>query len=346
MLPIPAGYFPRLKIPEKNEDVVFRTAGLRYHSDMNEVVNELAYIDSVKYGNLKSGTKKSNEIDIPDGRYLELGAYYPLRFHLPDHYGIGHNGLITGLETLRYAQANQLRSFLLPIDQLMANMLGLMSNVNQLYDVSEDRYDSYFSQVLEDTDQSLHLLDLKPARNKRDQLYEWEGKLDELDEKFDTNSTDRLQRVTDDLLSRFSESYPSYTLSKTYSQLCPFLTQDNIQQRILKAKREYIDNYDSISYERNKSCNYFELARILNGESEKDTEQILPGLIKKVASLLDITDFNVRSLCDIPESYGFNFYEKSDSVNDVVDKLAEPQEEEVRVDIDEYPSLLQDNFGY
>lgn len=337
---IPKDHFPSLKIPERNQDVIFRTSGLRYHADINEVINELAYVDSVKYGNLRSGSKQSNEIPIPEGKYLGISSHYPVRFHLPDHYGVGHHGLISGLETIRYAQANQLKSYLLPIDQLMANMLGLMANTNQLYDVSINNYDSYFSQVLEDIEESLHLIDVPDKKKKRDQIHDWEGKLEELDNFFDINSTDRLQRVTDDLLARFSESYPSYSLSKSYAQLYPFLTREEIAKRILKAKREYIDNYDNISYERSKSCNYFDLAENLRNEEESESsEELLPGVIRKIANLLDISDFGIRSLCDVVEDSGIQFYEASKEVSEIIDQLNEERDEEDGMEISDYPDL-------
>lgn len=338
-LEIPEGYFPILKIPEENKDVVFRSAGLRYHADMNEVRNELAYVDSVKYGNLKSGSKTSNEIEIPHGKYLDIKSYYPLKYHLPDHYGVGHNGLVSGLEPIRYAQARQLKAYLMPIDQIMANMLGLIAHLNQIYDVSEHHVESYFSEVIEDTDQNLDLLDLKPSRKKRDQLNEWEFKLKSLDKKHDTQSIDRLRRVTDDLLSRFSESYPDYALTKTYSQTLQHLSEDQISAKILRAKRNYLNNYDAIGYERTKSCNYFQLSELLNNNVDHNQiEAVFPGVIRKLAALMDIDDYAIRSLVACIEDSDLSIYSETSEVKEVLKNLSK-DEEELSMNIEEYPSI-------
>ncbi|MCH2233069.1 MAG: hypothetical protein MK078_02365 [Crocinitomicaceae bacterium] len=339
---IPEYHFPSLRIPEKNEDVVFRTAGLRYHADMNEVINELAYIESVKYGNLKSGSKKSNELEIPEGDYLNIESYYPVRHHLPDHYGVGQNGLITGLEDKRYAQANQLKSYLMPIDQVMANMLKQIANVNELYDVSENNLNSYYNQALEDTEEHLHLLDVDRKLKKRDQLHDWHDKLNELDRKYDTHNTDRFERVSNDLLARFSEKYPSYSLSKSYSQLYPFLTQTEISKKILKAKRAYINDYDSISYNRGKSCDYRALGHaIINGDEDN---QGLPGIVQKMASLIDIKNAAVRSLCKTVEDSGISIYQADESIDEKLKELNIKDDEETRMSIQEYPSFLEEEL--
>ncbi len=345
---VPNQFFPTLRLPEKEGAVVFRSNGLKYKADLEEVLNELAYLDSMSYSSSMSGRKTPNDISIPQGNYLDIEEYHPIRFQLPDIYGVGENGLISDLPEIRYAQAKQLKSFLLPIDQVLMNMLASMRHLYDLYDVTEKNNASYFNSALPDIESTLELLDVNEKNKLKERIYEWRGKLAQLDNRFDTDSNERLQRITDDLLSRFSEAFPSYFLTKTYTEAYPFLNSESVNQKILSAKRNYIRNYDEISYNRNKACNYVELAKsIKNNLKPDETNKFLSGIVKKIALLTAIKNISIRAVSKEVYTSNVTVYGKSNDHEGLVQKLSAENVEEVFYRIKDYPSFLpsETNMG-
>ncbi len=339
ILSIPKDHFPSLGIPQEPNNIIFRSSGLKYIGDIEEIKNEIAYLDSMKYGSVQSSNKVSNKIDIPKGEFINVKDYLPIRFQLPDVYGVGENGLISGLDKKRYAQAKQLKAFLMPIDQIMTNMLGLMVHLNDLYDVKDDNLASYFSVPLPDMEHLIELVDLPSNKSNKDNLKLWQKKLIGLDVKFDTDSNSRLQRITDDLLSRFSETYPDYSLSKTYAHIYPYLDSNEIESRILKAKRNYVRNYHNISYQRSKACDYFELSKAISNELKgEEIESMLPGVLRKIASLVNIVDYSPRYLTKELESSNLVFFTENDNVVDVIDELKN-EELNRQLDIQDYKPI-------
>ncbi|MFT5779469.1 MAG: hypothetical protein ACI837_002428 [Crocinitomicaceae bacterium] len=296
ILYIPDYQFANLVLPPKSEDVVFQSAGLTYDYDQDAVVSELAYLSSVSYGNARSGESFKNELAIPQGTYRNIEEYYQIRYQLPDAYGIGENGLIIGLQTERYAQAKQLKAFLMPIDQMMANMLSQMAHLNEFYDASNMTSRTYFSQVLSDAEVEAELLN-PPLHSTTGAQLTWSQTLREMDRKSNRNTYDRSISSVRDLLARYSERFPDYALRKIFKTNFPDEHVHVIDERILLATREYVRNYGEMSYNRSKAVDYLRLIDAVDEHSNKVNDiKNVPAILRKLSLFLGIEDSSIRSI--------------------------------------------------
>ena len=148
--PIPKKSSPSLVFPTTSDKIIFKNAGVNFQPDLGKVQKRLAYIQAMNYGSFKSVSQSFNLVEIPTGNSQHVDSYYSLREQFPLIYGIGKFGLQTGLPKRRYAQANQLKAYLMPFDQVMTNFLAQLSNIYKLYNVSDEEMNSYFYQELED----------------------------------------------------------------------------------------------------------------------------------------------------------------------------------------------------
>jgi hypothetical protein len=87
---------------------------------------------------------------LPAGRHRELSAYYSIQNEFPAVYGVGRYGLPDSASAERKAQARQLKGFLYPMEQLMANYLQNLQEVPSLFAPDPVGTQSYFSQVLDE----------------------------------------------------------------------------------------------------------------------------------------------------------------------------------------------------
>jgi hypothetical protein len=87
---------------------------------------------------------------LPAGRHRALDAYYSVQNEFPAVYGVGKLGLPDSASAERKAQARQLKGFLYPMEQLMANYLQNLQDVPGLLAPAADGSQSYFSQVLDE----------------------------------------------------------------------------------------------------------------------------------------------------------------------------------------------------
>ena len=94
-------------------------------------------------------TNTANFYPLPQGRPHGYSAYYSVQNHFPAVYGINAAGVPGGESAERKIQAQQLKSYLYPFEQLMANMLGHIQNLQQLFSLSEQPNHSYFAQYLD-----------------------------------------------------------------------------------------------------------------------------------------------------------------------------------------------------
>jgi len=84
----------------------------------------------------------------PRGRKLDLERYYSIQNQYPTIYGISAYGLPPEPTTVRRAQAKQLKGYLLPFEQLMADYCAQLANARELFSIKPDSWRTYYCQSL------------------------------------------------------------------------------------------------------------------------------------------------------------------------------------------------------
>ena len=97
-------------------------------------------------------TNKTNSASfyaLPQGRVHNHAAYYSVQHHFPNTYGINAAGVPVHETLERKHQAQQLKAYLYPFEQLLANMLVHIQNLQQLFTLTERPNHSYFAEYLD-----------------------------------------------------------------------------------------------------------------------------------------------------------------------------------------------------
>jgi len=90
----------------------------------------------------------SSQYGAPASQYRNLATYYSVQNQFPAIYGIGTEGLPPGASTARQAQANQLKGYLMPFDQLLADCYSQLAFVRTLFSIEAGGATTYAVQSL------------------------------------------------------------------------------------------------------------------------------------------------------------------------------------------------------
>ena len=320
---IPENYSPVLLFPETNQDLLkFEQEGVLFYPDLIEVKKQLSYTLAMDYGSFKSVSQSFNIINIPQGKDLGIPSYYPITEQFPMVYGIGKFGLQKGLPAKRYAQANQLKAYLLPIDQLMTNFLSQLTHLYLIYDVKNTGIQSYFYQELEDMPELVQLIKSNAYESDKDALQQWKATLEELNLRFDKNAITRLNEVADNLLSRYSETFPDYAIKNINANCYGKEATDRlIDYKILSLKRKLISNYGKLGYNRAKAYNYALETKIKDVEVDDPKNEFTPEIVQKIALLMGIDNFQTRWLSKKVSASGIKIYRKKEGLDIISERL-------------------------
>lgn len=353
---IPENYSPVLVFPKDNSQQVFEHEGVKFFPDLKEVQKQLSYVQVMNYGSFKSVSQSFNTLGIPKGESLDLADYYPLRKQFPVYYGIGENGLPNGLPDSRYAQANQLKGYLLPFDQLMANFLGQLTSLYQIFNVNTKELNSYFYQELDDMPNLLQLIKTGEEESKMESLEKWSNTLRTLNNRYDSEALERLNQVTNHLLARYGEKFPTYSLKKIHINCYgKKLTTEKFEDELLGWKRTLIANYGNLSYNRSKAYDYTQKVNITDDAVlEVISQSITPGIVQKTAILMGVKNYKARYLTKVIAESGIKIYQKKEGMELISEKLeiiySNSDIEVITVDniviIDETVENLRDSFYY
>jgi len=86
--------------------------------------------------------------NLPKGKFRDLKQYYSFQNQYPDVYGINEYGVSGNETTERFAQAKQLKGYLLVFDQILSNFFSQLEHVKDLYSIDKGIQQSYFYQYL------------------------------------------------------------------------------------------------------------------------------------------------------------------------------------------------------
>ena len=151
---------------------------------------------------LLSAPARAGAFPLPQGRHRDLAAYYSVQNDFPAVYGIGAYGLPHSAGIERITQAQQLKGYLFPFEQLMANYLDNLQALPTLFSVHDRSNASYSRRRLTNA----HIPDIEALRIETGD----EGKaLQEIDD-----YCERKGRVFDYLLALHGDAFPQDALRR------------------------------------------------------------------------------------------------------------------------------------
>ncbi len=218
--------------------------------------------------------KDNSQLQIPQGRDMEVESYYSIQNDFPEVYGIGPYGLPVDADTNRKGRAKQLKAFLLPFEQLLANYLKQIAHLPELFSYHRDIKSTYATQPLYDVPDVQPLL--VGFRESGDTWADFKANLDNVYQNGlkEGESTEeflsRRNRFLSHLLSRFGESFEAYS-TQMFDQHKSLLSNNetgltdykkarlSTLEDLVEDKIAFAEDYQKVSAQRYKS---FDMSKI------------------------------------------------------------------------------------
>lgn len=246
---------------------------VRYTLETLKSKSSLTHKRFLDYGQKEYSSNKNKD---------EIEFYYSIQNTFPRNYGITSYGLPGKITDQRRAQVRQLQGYLFFFEQIMANYLSQLVNVNKLFSTEKDLDHTYFYQNLD-------------YLNGYDELVSGNGEfktiLKELIDSFDKKEH-RRNKFLDHMLARYGEEFLSEAFMAIHRESSSY-AKDEFIEKTISSKLRYLNDYISISRDRSKGYNY------LQDYTESENTS---GLKKKISLFFNIDNFGYKSLSNIKQS--------------------------------------------
>jgi hypothetical protein len=294
LIPIDYNMFPILEMnldirEDQNDPISIIKSGLNYDIDYSTAAHILTTLESDQDGNYESVIDMTHEFETPNFSLAEFENYFSIQNHFPEIYGVGPLGVSARATLNTQGYAKQLKAYLLVFEQLMANYLTQLANVQQLFSLKEGLETTYFYQKLTEA----NVPNLDEIMVNQDIMEDELQKINLKYERFD----ERRAKFLDHLLARFNENFPTQRLLNNYKNILPQEYQEEIKHEILQNKIDFLRNYVKIGRERGRGFNYLK-------PTDKDN---LSGLSQRLSYLLNIKQPEGK-ISDIIENSKINIF--------------------------------------
>jgi hypothetical protein len=207
--------------------------------------------------------------NLTGGKYHNNERYHSIQNQFPRIYGIGPEGLVADAPDERKAQAKQLKAYLLFFEQIMANYLSQLANINNVFsaDVTGKGGNAYFINPLYTVPNVSPLFKAYTSRNPDFSKSSWEAfKKDKnnpyvqaLSQASETDQayTERKNRLLDHLFARFNEFTTAYPI-QIYNSLFESNLPDEKEDSELTWKSDMLKNIAKSGAGRVRAFNYLE----------------------------------------------------------------------------------------
>ncbi|WP_090331095.1 hypothetical protein [Nitrosomonas sp. Nm51] len=218
-------------------------------------------------------------IASPNGRSRPLDDYYSIQNHFPVIYGINKAGVPRSKPLNVRAKAKQLKAYLFPFEQLMANYLAGLQQIPALFSSGQSPAKTYFSQFLDNA----RIPDIEPLYAGHEDEAACAASLpsimDDILRQYD-EYTARKNRILDVLLALYGEVYEQQPLLRFN-----YYRREDASNWILEQKASYLKLIRQISRDRCKGQDYshFNLTACAENVLEKPS-----GLHAKISLLLGL----------------------------------------------------------
>ena len=144
---------------------------------------------------------KTEDLEFDTGSYRNVDEYRSIQDHFPKCYGISHWGLPEDASAQRKFQAKQLKGYLYFFDQIMADFLGQLANINKIFSPDPGIDRTYFTQLAGDSNEAENLF-VQPLQDVKDAIQAAAENKNLFYQRRDL--------FLDHLLARYAESFSDY----------------------------------------------------------------------------------------------------------------------------------------
>lgn len=262
-LKIEPGHQPRLYI-HASKVLVFKD-DLPFLPFQDELHDTLQMWRGIRQQNKVIQTE--NDLEVPEGEYIDHNGYYPMQYSLPETYGVGPHGLKEPSTLQRKAQAKQLKSYLLVFEQLLSAYLKQLEHFKEILSINPTISKSYFAGLFSENEikgVSEFYVDIN------------EQQYHELIE--DRNQfLDRRNGFLDHLLARFAESFSDYALMLYQA----YGSEDKAEEELIFDKINFLEKFPVVSSDRAKAINYKDESKVCHLEN-------VSGLSERIKAVLGL----------------------------------------------------------
>lgn len=148
----------------------------------------------------RNQTQFDQLISLPSAEKKDLSQYQSLGENTPAIFGINHFGIPKSEPPEVHARARQLKAYLYPFEQMMANYLASLADIRHLYSLDTQVQRSYSAQFLNNDQIPLieHLYTSKASQHETAHILREQDDFE-----------DRRNRVLDSLLAIYGEQFPN-----------------------------------------------------------------------------------------------------------------------------------------
>ena len=222
---------------------------------------------------------------LPSGTYRNPGQYSSIQNLFPDIYGINANGVPKHYPAETKAAAAQLKAYLLPFEQILADYLAQLEHLPRLFSVEQDLRQSYYRQQLDKS----KVPDIDKVLDPDAEAF-----FEQLHRQFDKYQ-DRKNRVLDYLLALYGERFTGKSLRSLNTHLRP----DKLEDHLLTCKARLLKHVVQVNRDRSAAVNY--------QETIWGNQDNISGLQRKTAILLGWEEGgHNRSLIEVFNKAGFS----------------------------------------
>ncbi|GGE41072.1 hypothetical protein [Psychroflexus planctonicus] len=235
--------------------------------------------------NTKSNGLAYNDNPFTKARFTknEIEYYYSIQNEFPSIYGLKAFEIPNSATNLRKSQVNQLKGYLLMIDQIMANFQSQLVNIRDLFsvDISKENLNTYYTQIPNNIGELSNVIG-----DDYDAFYNNLKSITETKIQY----IKRKSKFIDHLLSRFGEVYDTTLNSKLQKSIKENVSVDEIELNGLLSKSKYAKSIINLGRNRIKAFNY---KKAVNNKNN------ISGLKERLSLILDIKDHSIHSSLDI-----------------------------------------------
>ena len=237
-LHIEAGHQPRLYI-HASKVLVYKD-DLPFLPYQDELHDTLQMWKGIRQQNKVEQTE--NDLEVPEGDYIDHGRHYPLQYHLPETYEVGEHGLKVPATLQKKAQTKQLKAYLLIFEHLFAVFVKQLEYFKDVFSINPAVSKSYFATLFSETDlKGVSELYLNLDESK------FHGFLEDRNQ-----FLDRRNGFLDHLLARFAESFSDYALMLYQA----YGSDEKAKEELIFDKINFLEKFPQVSANRAKAFNY------------------------------------------------------------------------------------------
>ncbi len=280
--------FPILN-PEQFVDSVKLFAGeYKLTVSKNVFLELLTKSNSLKFFDRKKSRHYESTDKIDGGEFKDLSNYISIQEHFPHIYGLGKYGVYANESVERKARVKQLRAYIFFFEQVFANYLAQLQNLNNFFstDLENEGAHSFYYKPLYDIRGANEIIsgttdEYKWDKFIRDDKNEYITCIKNEQETI-PEYRQRKHKVFEHLYSRFNDSFINYPVNafiNVYGEL-----KGNKAGRLLNWKAEMLNNIVETEYYRFQAADYL------------NDNYVLGGFEKKLMRLLYIQDESKKRL--------------------------------------------------